>query len=80
MCLADEIKGLKQTQLIHMPESHHKPTHCSAKEGDRGANKFNKFMPERHQELELVFGQMIGGEHKHWSLSIIGEHKQSAFG
>jgi hypothetical protein len=37
-------------------------------------------MLERHQELELLFGQMIGGEHKNYSLLLKGEHKQSVFG
>ncbi len=44
-----------------MPERHHELKHCSAKEGDQGANEFDVFMLERHQELELVFVQMIGG-------------------
>jgi hypothetical protein len=30
---------------------------CLAKEGNGGTNKYNKFKPERQQELKLVFGQ-----------------------
>jgi hypothetical protein len=39
-----------------MPKRHRKPTHaCSAKR-EWGANKFDKYVPKRQQELELVFG------------------------
>jgi hypothetical protein len=65
MRMADESKLHKQTQQIHMLERHRKPKHCSAKEGGWGANEFDKFMLKRHQEHEIVFGQMTGGEHKH---------------
>ncbi len=33
------------------------PNMCSSEEGNWGANEYNKFEPERHQELELLFGQ-----------------------
>jgi hypothetical protein len=30
-----------------------------------GTNKFDKYVPERQQELELVYGQIRVEEHKH---------------
>jgi hypothetical protein len=60
-----------------MPKRHRKPTHtCSAKR-EWGANKFDEYV---QQELELVFGQIGVEGHEPQCLSLMIEHKQSAFG
>jgi hypothetical protein len=33
------------------------PNTCLAEEGNWGANEYDKFKPERQQELKFVFGQ-----------------------
>jgi hypothetical protein len=63
-----------------MPKRHHKPKHaCSAKR-EWGANEFEEYVPERQQELELVFGQIGVEGHKPQCLLLMIEHKQSVFG
>jgi hypothetical protein len=71
MCLAGEVKGGTRTKSRDsLAGETANPNTCLVEEGNRGANEYNEFEPERQQELKLVFGQR-GGGHKHRSLLLL---------
>ncbi len=63
-----------------MLKRHHKPTHACSAKMEWGANEFDECVPERQQELELMFGQIGVEGHKPQCLLLMIEYKQSAFG